>query len=161
MKQPLPKYELALPIALLRTREATMRKFKPHVDSLNLTIQQWRVIRALAENSSLTATQLAEQCVILPASITRILRSLVKKGFIVDAPHPDRRSRAVALSPSGKVVFQKVEAKSSVIYKVIEDRFSREKMSTLLGLLIELQDVADNIPVDLLPAVDDSNEDTI
>lgn len=160
MKQPLPKLELALPIALLRTREATMRKFKPHVDSLNLTLQQWRVIRALAENSSLTATQLAEQCVILPASISRILKSLIEKGFIADAPHPDGRSRAVTLSQSGRVVFQKVESKSSVIYKIIEDRFSKENMSTLLTLLSELQDVADNIPAELLPAVDDSADDT-
>ena len=37
----------SLPVALLRTREAVMRQFRPVLRSVDLTEQQWRVLRAL------------------------------------------------------------------------------------------------------------------
>ena len=42
----LRRYEKSLPISLLRTREATTRYFKPFIDQRDLTMPQWRVLRA-------------------------------------------------------------------------------------------------------------------
>ncbi|HEU0223178.1 MAG TPA: homoprotocatechuate degradation operon regulator HpaR, partial [Paracoccaceae bacterium] len=61
MSHPRP-YDRALPIALLRAREATMRLFKPHITAQALTLPQWRVIRALAEAGQLDATELSDRC---------------------------------------------------------------------------------------------------
>lgn len=155
MAQTLRGFEHALPIALLRAREATMRKFKPQVDALDLTMQQWRVIRALAENDSLAATELSERCVILPSSITRILNSLIKKGYITETAHPDGRRRAVGLTPAGMRIYRQMAMKSEAIYRVIEERFSRENMELLLTLLAQLRVAADEIPASMLPAVDE------
>lgn len=71
----LRRFEKSLPIAFLRAREATMRRFKPHVDAHGLTIQQWRVIRTLADGGPLDSNTLAARCVILPPSLTRIFRA--------------------------------------------------------------------------------------
>lgn len=131
-----------------------MRKFKPQVDALGLTMQQWRVIRALAENESLAAHELAERCVILPSSITRILSALIAKGYIRTVADPDGRRKAVCLTPSGMLIYRQMAMKSEAIYRVIEGRFSRKNMEQLLKLLSELRQVADGITPDMLPPVD-------
>lgn len=154
MTQQLRGYEHALPIALLRAREATMRKFKPQVDALGLTMQQWRVIRALAENESLVANELAERCVILPSSITRILSSLIAKGYIRTVADPDARRKAVSLTPKGMMIYHQMAMKSEAIYRVLEERFSRPNMEQLLQLLAQLRAAADSIDPDMLPQVD-------
>ncbi|PQO24654.1 homoprotocatechuate degradation operon regulator HpaR [Rhodobacteraceae bacterium WD3A24] len=136
-------YEASLPIALLRAREATMRRFKPHIDAHNLTVQQWRVIRALADSGPLDARTLSERCVILPPSLTRIFRTLEAKGYIVTVAAPDARRHTVALTDKGRTLYEEMAATSERIYEEIEQAFGAEKMRRLLELLIELRDTAD------------------
>jgi homoprotocatechuate degradation regulator HpaR len=143
----------ALPIALLRAREATMRKFKPHVDSLGLTMQQWRVIRALAENDTLPATELADKCVVMPSSMTRILNSLIERGLIEPAHDDDGRKRSVRLTEKGTDIYAQMADKSEAIYRAIEMRFSTKKMSALLELLDALKTAADGLEAHALPPV--------
>ena len=143
----------ALPIALLRAREATMKKFKPHADALGISVQQWRVIRALAEQDALPATELAERCVLLPSSLTRILNSLISRGLVSPAHDDDGRRRSVRLTKSGMAIYLQMAEKSEAIYRVIEARFSSHKMAELLDLLAELKTAADNVDECLLPAV--------
>jgi homoprotocatechuate degradation regulator HpaR len=143
----------ALPIALLRAREATMRRFRPHVDSLGLSLPQWRVIRALAENDALPATELAEKCVVLPSSMTRILNSLIERGLVEPAHDDDGRRRSVRLTGKGTAIYSRMADKSEAIYRAIEQRFSTEKMADLLELLDQLKVAADGIDSKSLPAV--------
>jgi homoprotocatechuate degradation regulator HpaR len=138
-------FERSIPIALLRAREATMRKFKPHVDAVGLTMQQWRVIRVLAENEKLLASEIAEKCVILPSSISRILNTLAVQELIHDVPDDDARRRTVRLAPRGRLIYQQMAQKSEQVYRAIEEKFPADKMKQLLGLLDELRDAADQI----------------
>lgn len=139
----LREYEKSLPIALLRAREATMRKFKPHADANGLTIQQWRVIRALADSGPLDSKTLAERCVILPPSLTRIFRTLQAKGLIRDAPTKDARRHAVELTTEGMALYEKMASASESIYQDLEDAFGADRMTRLLQLLTELRVVAE------------------
>jgi homoprotocatechuate degradation regulator HpaR len=143
----------SLPIALLRAREATMRKFKPHVDSLGLTLQQWRVIRALAENEALPASELADKCVVMPSSMTRILNLLIERGLIEPAHDDDGRRRSVRLTEAGTVIYAQMADKSEAIYRAIEQRFSTKKMAELLELLNALKTAADGLESGALPPV--------
>jgi homoprotocatechuate degradation regulator HpaR len=143
----------ALPIALLRAREATMRRFRPHVDSLGLSLPQWRVIRALAENDTLPATELAEKCVVLPSSMTRILNSLIKRDLVEPAHDDDGRRRSVRLTGTGTAIYSQMADKSEAIYRAIEQRFSTEKMTALLELLDQLRAAADGLDNKALPPV--------
>lgn len=154
MKRRLRGIEQALPIALLRAREATMRRFKPHVDSLGLTLPQWRVIRALAENDNLPATELADKCVVLPSSMTRILNSLIEHGWVEPAHDDDGRRRSVRLTRAGTAIYSRMADKSEAIYRAIEQRFSTKKMAALLELLDQLKTAADGLEGDALPPVD-------
>ncbi|QIE57357.1 homoprotocatechuate degradation operon regulator HpaR [Pikeienuella piscinae] len=139
----LRQFEKSLPIALLRAREATMRRFKPHVDAHGLTIQQWRVIRALADSGPLDSKTLAGRCVILPPSLTRIFRALRGKGLIRAAKVADGRRHAVELTEAGRALYADMAITSEAIYREIEDAFGTARMERLLELLTELRRVTE------------------
>ena len=130
-----------------------MRRFKPHVDSLGLSMPQWRVIRALAENDRLPATELADKCAVMPSSMTRILNSLIDRGLVEPAHDSDGRRRSVKLTEEGTAIYSQMADKSEAIYRVIEQRFSTEKMTVLLNLLEQLKIAADGLESESLPPV--------
>ena len=83
-----PQYDQSLTIALLRARDAVTALFREHVAAAGLTLQQWRVIRALAGGHELDTTTLSDRCVILPPSLSRILRFLATEQLVENVPHP-------------------------------------------------------------------------
>lgn len=143
-EQRLRNFQRALPISLLRAREATMRPFKEHVESYGLTLQQWRVIRALADDSPLDSKTLAERCVILAPSLSRIFKSLTEKGLIHTVKTDDARRHSVVLSREGQALFDEAAIRSEEIYRKLEAAYGTEKMSQLLTLLGELRSVAED-----------------
>ncbi len=58
----------SLAIGLLRAREAVMSHFRPILAAHDVTEQQWRVIRVLAEAGMLDASEVAEKAFILAPS---------------------------------------------------------------------------------------------
>lgn len=60
----------SLTIALLQAREAAMSYFRPIVKRHNLTEQQWRIVRILAESPSMDFHDLAYRACILRPSLT-------------------------------------------------------------------------------------------
>ncbi|MBV0911781.1 homoprotocatechuate degradation operon regulator HpaR [Anianabacter salinae] len=140
-------YDRALPIALLRAREATLRPFRAHLDAHGLTVQQWRVIRALAEGAALTPTELAERCVLLPPSLSRILRAMTDRGLVEPAADQDARRRRVRLTTEGRALYDSAAVQSRAVYDRIETVFGAGRMETLLDLLVDLQDVVEADPV--------------
>src|SRR5215831_3394593 len=71
-----------LPMRLLRTREAMMQHFRPSLHAAGLTDQQGRILRVLAEAIELEMLELSARTCILPASLSRIVPSMVKKGLV-------------------------------------------------------------------------------
>ncbi len=136
----LRKFEKSLPIALLRAREATTRLFKPFIDSHDLTMPQWRVLRALAEDEALDAKTLAERCVILPPSLTRIFRGLTQRGLIEQVDCNDARRHMVRLTAAGRAMFEEVVQESEPCYTTLAAAFGPERLDELLDLLNDLRD---------------------
>lgn len=142
-------FERSLPIALLRAREATMRLFKPHVDAAGLTLEQWRVIRALAEGGQLDARQLADQCAVLPPSLSRILTALEGREMLIRARDPsDGRRTVIHLTYVGAALFQRIAPYSEQAYQRLESEFGQEKLNELLENLVELRAAAEKLAND-------------
>jgi homoprotocatechuate degradation regulator HpaR len=139
------KFEKSLPIALLRSREATMRLFKRYIDAHDLTMPQWRVLRALAEAECLDAKTLSERCVILPPSLTRIFRSLTARGLIAPVECNDARRHMVRLTQSGRDLFEEVLAEADPDYVRLAAAFGPERLDLLLELLADLRDTVDHL----------------
>lgn len=136
------KLDRALPLALLHAREATLKPFRHELDKIGLTVQQWRVIRVLAEGKPCCATELAERCVLMPPSLSRILKTLTERELIERVEDSDARRRRVQITSKGREKYGIMSQKAAGIYDDLEDRFGTEKMETLLDLLNELYDVA-------------------
>lgn len=129
----------SLPIALLRAREAVMSHFRPMLAQHDITEQQWRVVRILAEMETVDASEMTEKSFILAPSLTRIIRSLEERGII--SKHKDEKDgRRVLLkiTPAGLAIIREVTPESRIIYDRLEKRFGREKLDLLLDLLDEV-----------------------
>ena len=139
-------YERSLTVALLRARESTMRRFKRFADAHDLTLPQWRVLRALADGEPLDAGTLCQRCVILPPSLTRILRALAERGLIVQVHSSDARRHTVTLTPAGMALFRTLVVQSEGTRIEIETAFGPDRMHLLLDLLNDLHEVTENLP---------------
>ena len=132
----------SLPIALLRAREAIMQHFRPMLAAHNLTEQQWRVMRILAERGIEDASELANQAFILPPSLSRILDTLEQRGLIERLRDiRDRRRARLSLSVSGHALIRAVSPDSRMVYAMIEDRYGEDRVAALLHLLDELAEI--------------------
>lgn len=139
-------YERSLTVALLRARESTMRRFKKYADAADLSLPQWRVLRALADGEPLDAGTLCQRCVILPPSLTRILRALGERGLLKPVDCADARRHMVTLTPAGLALFQSLVVQSEVARTEIETGFGPERMQHLLDLLNDLREVTEALP---------------
>ena len=138
-KLPMRDMSQSLPIALLRGREAIMTGFRNMLHEYDLTDQQWRVLRALAETPELEVVELAERCVILQPSVSRILKKLEDRKLVSRRIcQQDRRRSHITITAKGKDLFQLIAPQSEELYKVINGKFGSEKMQHLLHLLNDL-----------------------
>lgn len=126
-------------IGLIQAREALMTQFRPILNQANITDQQWRIIRLLAENGTLDFQDLANKACILRPSLTGILTRLEKAGMAVRLkPSNDQRRVFLKLTQEGEKLYQSIGEKVDERYDAIENIFSKEKLEKLKELLTEL-----------------------
>ena len=134
-----PQARRSLSIALLRAREAVMSHFRPLLARHDVTEQQWRVIRLLAEAGMLDASEVADRAFILAPSLTRMIRALEERGFITKHKDKDDGRRVLLkIAPAGLAVIDQVMPDNSLIYADLEARYGRERIAELLAMLDEL-----------------------
>ncbi|PHI31551.1 homoprotocatechuate degradation operon regulator HpaR [Budvicia aquatica] len=126
----------SLTIALLQAREAAMGFFRPVLNEYNLTEQQWRIIRVLAEMHSCDFHLLARQTCILRPSLTGILSRMERDDLIIRLkPLNDQRKLYVSLTDKGHEIYQQARVHVEKGYRQIEQNFSAEKLDELMILL--------------------------
>ncbi|MBW7981584.1 homoprotocatechuate degradation operon regulator HpaR [Enterobacillus tribolii] len=129
----------SLTIALLQARETAMGFFRPILKSHNLTEQQWRIIRVLADSRSVDFHELACKTCILRPSLTGILSRMERDGLIFRLkPVNDQRKLYVSLTQQGQTLYERARVQVEEGYSAIEAAFSQEKMAQLTALLDEL-----------------------
>ena len=129
----------SLPMALLRAREAVMHQFRPILNARDISEQQWRVLRILAEGGPLDATEVAERACLLAPSLTRIMRTLDERKLITrDRDTGDGRRIRLAISAAGISLIREVAPASRDVMLNIESRFGKERVQSLLDMLSEL-----------------------
>ena len=138
-------FSRSLPMALLRAREAVMKKFIPSLRENDLSSQQWRVIRALNEEQGLDITELGDRCFLLMPSLSRIIRNLEKR-ILVTRSHSeaDNRRSVISLTEAGEKLFKKIAPASVERYNLITEKFGYGKLELLYELLDELIEKIDD-----------------
>jgi len=137
-------YGRSLPMLLMRSREAVMRRIRPHLRSHGLTDQQWRILRALAEEDRIELLELSQRCMIQPPSLSRTVPALTERGLVRREDHPtDRRRALISLTDEGRALFDQVSLGSARIYQQIRADIGEAKVDELYEMLINLIDVLD------------------
>ena len=131
----------SLPMQLLLARESTMSLFRPMLRSFGITDQQWRVIRVLASCEKLEAFELATQSIILPPSLTRILKNLEEGGLLSrSSDQSDQRKVLISLTKRGRKLYQAVVPESEKIYRALEAKIGEAELDDFLSKLVSLND---------------------
>lgn len=132
----------ALPMALLRAREAVMTRFRPMLAAHDINEQQWRVIRVLGEVDSLDASEVALRANILAPSLTRMIKAMTERGLIERAKDSsDGRRVMLSIAPKGRDLLAAVAPDSAAIYRQLEAEYGPERTAQLIDLLIALADL--------------------
>lgn len=105
----------------------------------DVTEQQWRVLRVLAESGQLDASEVALRASILSPSLTRIIRNLEDRKFIrrkKDAS--DGRRVMLEIAPGGTALIKKALPESASAYERLDARFGAARINQILDLLDEI-----------------------
>ncbi len=140
-------FDESLPMALLRAREATMRRFRPILAEHDVTEQQWRVLRALAAHAGdqpdaagLEVSQLGEITFLLGPSLSRILTHLETRSLIIRGISPaDRRRASISITDAGLQLVARIAPSSESEYTEIEAALGPRRLRALFDLLHELE----------------------
>lgn len=138
----------SLTIALLQARETAMGYFRPILNRYDLTEQQWRIIRILADVNTLDFHQLAQQACILRPSLSGILTRLERDGLVSRLkPINDQRKLVATLTPAGQALYQQARREVEAGYSDIERGFSHDKLTQLKQLLEEFNQLRPSVSV--------------
>lgn len=109
------------------------------LSDVEITEQQWRVLRVLQETGPLDPTRIADEACLLLPSLTRILQKLDDKKMIRRRQDKsDRRKQIVQIAPKGEALIEANLSTSIALLDQIRDRMGAGRYDALLDLLNEL-----------------------
>ncbi len=127
-----------LPHLLLRARESFMARFRPILREHGITEQQWRVLRTLNDTGDMEPNQLADACLILSPSLTRMLAAMEQTDMIVRTRSSvDQRRQVISLTPKSRRFLADVEPEVDAAYADIERRLGRMRLEALYRVIDE------------------------
>jgi len=127
-----------LPHLLLRARETFMARFRPILRERGITEQQWRVLRTLNDTGDMEPNQLADACLILSPSLTRMLATMEQTDMIVRTRSSvDQRRQTISLTPKSRRFLADVEPQVDAEYARIESQLGRARLDALYSAIDE------------------------
>lgn len=129
----LPAYRTSLAGTLLAAREAVMAPIRPKLREANVTEQQWRVLRVLADERSIDARSIAAAALLHAPSVTRILKELGERNLIerrTDAQ--DGRRSIIAIAPAGIDLLKTTAAHTLKVIDRYGKAFGEERLAALM-----------------------------
>lgn len=128
-----------LPQLFLKAREELLCHFRPIITHFGLTEQQWRILRALAENEQMEPREICETCHILSPSMTGVLSRMEEMGLITrERMAGDQRRVLVRMTPKSERLVAELGPLIVEQYRIIEQSFGPE-------LIQQLYDVMDKV----------------
>lgn len=115
--------------SLLAAREAIMAPIRPHLRQANVTEQQWRVLRVLADAETLDARSIAEQALLYAPTVTRILKELTDRGLIERSSDPgDARRSIISITVQGQQLVSETAARTKLLLNAYAEEFGVERL---------------------------------
>jgi homoprotocatechuate degradation regulator HpaR len=132
-----------LPLLLLQARERVLSHFRPILNANGVTEQQWRIVRALYQNSSLEPREIVELCRISSPSMAGVLARMEELGLVVRRRlQRDQRRVQVSLTSRARAMADRMAPQIDATYRRIERKigaqFNASFQQTLDQLLATL-----------------------
>ncbi|MBN8807750.1 MAG: MarR family transcriptional regulator [Sphingomonas sp.] len=108
-----------------------------------LKIPEWRLIAVIAEGRALTQQALGMATRMDKVTVSRAAQALVDRGLVVRAPNAgDRRSHLLALTETGRALYEQVAPKALEFEKVIFGVLAAEERAALSAMLDRIEQAA-------------------
>ena len=125
-----------LPMLLLQAREAVLARFRPLLKANGLSEQQWRILRALADDGPMEPRQIVQRCGISSPSLAGILARMDEMGWVRrERFEHDARRILVTPEPKSRALVKRLAPQIESIYRDIETAAGREFTHSLYRAL--------------------------
>lgn len=132
----LPPFEQSIAAILITAKEAVIAPMRPKLREYDITEPQWRVMRVLTDRGETDATSLSDVGLLHAPSVTRILKDLEERRFVVRKPDAeDGRRTLVALTPKGRDVVKAISKDVLRVMRAYSERFGTERLERVLNEL--------------------------
>jgi DNA-binding MarR family transcriptional regulator len=134
----LPVQHKRLPPLLRRAWYGLNQTFRQRVAHLNLTPDQYSILRWLSEGDAagLTQRQITELMASDPNTITSTLSRMEKAGMISRSPHEkDRRAKRVQVLPEGRRIFERAWKVASALQQQVLSALPEGRRESFLNEL--------------------------
>lgn len=133
------KLENQLCFPLYACSKEIVRKYKPHLDKLDLTYTQYIAMMVLWERKELNVKELGEQLYLDSGTLTPVLKKLEGKGYVSRARSvKDERNLIVSITKKGEELREKAVEVPQKMEQCIN--LSSEESLELYRLLYKLLD---------------------
>ena len=141
-----------LPLLLLQAREAVMARFRGVLNRHGVTEQQWRVIRALLDQSPLEPRQICERCQLLSASAAGVLARMEELGLVRrQRMAGDQRRVQVSITPASRAIARRIAPLAAAQYADIEHALGPQRLAQVYAVLDDLLVRLASLPPDDAP----------
>ena len=137
MSQP-PDIEPASLVADAATRlhRAVMHTGTARLRDWNISLSSYAALRVIAARPDLTLAQLSRRCFVRPQTMTRMVRDLEARGWVLRSPKPgDDRAIAISLTQTGRSTLHDMDLEARRINTTIERALSADEIDLLNELL--------------------------
>lgn len=135
-RKPQPIGRRNLPLLLLQARERVLAEFRPLLNANGVTEQQWRIIRALAEQGPLEPREIVARCGISSPSLAGVLTRMEDMALVRrERLEHDLRRQRIWLTPQADALVDAMAPLVEATYADIEARVGRERLQQLHAAL--------------------------
>lgn len=105
-------------------------------NNINLTKEQWVVLKNLNQKDGLTQNELAERMYSDKTSITRLINNLEKKKMVIRCEcKTDKRAKLICVTPKGDAIFHEALPLIRTLAQEMQNNLNKEEVNTTMRLL--------------------------
>lgn len=140
--------KIASGVVVNRIRSSWIELFKFYNDQASKeggTLSMAFVLLTVSEKYGTPVTKIAPRMNMEPNSLSRLLKSLEEKGFVIKRKDKiDKRKVYICLTKSGLKMRDKAAEKLFSLEKIIKSKISIEDLTTFFSVLDNLSQIIDN-----------------
>jgi DNA-binding MarR family transcriptional regulator len=136
------RMEDSLGFHVTKTANAMRNRFNAFLKPYHITSEQFVILKAIDENTDITPTQLAEIVDKDKTTLTRMLDTMVRNGYIERRVNEsDRRSHTLAWSAKAQTLMEKLLPMYDDVIGKLRARFAPDELACFFKILNELQSI--------------------